>query len=52
MFFTDMGAWDWNQLEDPGFPVLWMNTSRYDDDMEVPFGTVIPLEVEDTEHDY
>lgn len=47
LFFTDMGAFDWPQVEkmaEPDYPVLWMNTCRYSDDTKVPFGTVIKLE--------
>jgi len=47
LFFTDMGAYDWNKIQNPGYPVLWMNTDRNWDDRKVPFGTVIPLEMED-----
>jgi predicted metal-dependent peptidase len=48
LFFTDMGAWDWDEVPqyNPGKPVLWMNTNRYSDGMDVPFGTVVPLEVD------
>lgn len=47
LFFTDMGAFDWHNLKNPGYPVLWMNTDRLQDDKKVPFGTVIPLEMDD-----
>ena len=48
MYFTDMGAWDWAELanNDPGIPVLWMNTDRTEDDRQVPFGTIVPLEID------
>ena len=50
LFFTDMGAWDWDELEQaenqPNYPVMWMNTDRDEDDMEIPFGTIVPLEID------
>ena len=45
LFFTDMGAWDWDKIYDIGIPVLWMSTSQWYDDERVPFGTVINLEI-------
>ena len=47
LFFTDMDAWDWDKLKDPNIPVLWMNTNRHYDKMEVPFGFIIPLEIDE-----
>lgn len=50
IFFTDMGAFDWHELEEmgePGIPVLWLNTYRGSDDHEVPFGQIVPLEIKD-----
>ena len=50
LFFTDMGAWDWDELEQvenqPNYPVMWMNTDRDEDDMEIPFGIIVPLEID------
>jgi len=42
-----MGAFDWNKIQNPGYPVLWMNTERAQDNMKVPFGTIIPLEMDE-----
>lgn len=43
LFFTDMAAFDWDKLHQPGFPVLWMSTNpNYN---KVPFGFIIPLEI-------
>jgi predicted metal-dependent peptidase len=50
IFFTDMGAFDWDKLKamgEPGIPVLWLNTYRGSDDMDVPFGQIVPLEIKD-----
>jgi predicted metal-dependent peptidase len=47
-FFTDMGAFDWDELAEiyPEIPVLWMNTDRREDEREVPFGNIIPLDLD------
>lgn len=50
IFFTDMGAFDWDEVEDmgePGIPVLWLNTYPSEDDRKVPFGQIIPLRLKD-----
>ena len=44
LFFTDLCCSDFGK--NPGVPVLWMNTHRGNDNMKVPFGTVIPLELD------
>jgi len=45
LYFTDMGVFSGHWGEDPGVPVLWMNTCRSNDKMDVPFGKIIPLEI-------
>ena len=54
VFFTDMDAWDWAQLQnyDPGLPVLWLDS--YGDivnriGFRLPFGKHILLELDKTE---
>jgi predicted metal-dependent peptidase len=49
IFFTDLAASDWPKVVeqgDPGIPVLWLNTYRANDTMNVPFGTIVPLELD------
>jgi len=46
LYFSDMEVWSWDRCEDPGVPVLWMNTNRRKDDCKVPFGKIIPLELD------
>jgi predicted metal-dependent peptidase len=49
IFFTDLAAGDWPRVieqGDPGIPVLWLNTYRRNDTMNVPFGTIVPLELD------
>lgn len=48
VFFTDLAAFDWPEVRaigDPGIPVLWLNTYRENDDFDVPFGIIVPLEL-------
>ena len=44
LYFTDLCCGDFG--EDPGIPVLWLNTYRNNDDKSVPFGEVIKLELD------
>jgi predicted metal-dependent peptidase len=43
LYFTDLCVSNFG--EDPGVPVLWMNTFRTNDKKQVPFGKIIPLEL-------
>jgi predicted metal-dependent peptidase len=44
LYFTDLCCHDFG--DDPGIPVLWLNTMRRNDTKDVPFGQVIPLELD------
>jgi len=44
LYFTDLCCGDFG--EDPGIPVLWMNTYRANDNRTVPFGQVIKLQLD------
>ncbi|RLI53541.1 MAG: hypothetical protein DRP09_15480 [Candidatus Thorarchaeota archaeon] len=46
LFFTDMGAWDWDDLKkmpQPDQPVIWMDTYSDMQDKDVPFGEIVKL---------
>jgi predicted metal-dependent peptidase len=47
LYFTDLCSTSYG--EDPGIPVLWMNTERGHDNKDVPFGQIIPLQLSEYE---
>ena len=43
IFLTDGDAFDWDQVHEPSYPVLWLHYEDYKDPTTYPFGQVVEV---------